>query len=68
MIPREAVQYAPAGSNQPAETYVWVRNGPVWDRRKIVIGVINATTVSIQSGLEPGETVALETPPKPNLT
>ncbi|MEP7365404.1 MAG: HlyD family efflux transporter periplasmic adaptor subunit [Acidobacteriota bacterium] len=68
MVPREAVQYEPGGSNQPAESFVWVRNGPAWDRRKIVVGVVNATTVSIQSGLEPGETVALETPPKQKIS
>lgn len=68
MIPREAVQYSPASGGQPAEQFVWVRNGPVWDRRKIVLGVSNATTVGVISGVQPGEIVALETPPKSNIT
>lgn len=67
-IPREAVHYQPATGNQPAETYVWVRNGPAWDRRKIELGIVSATSVSVRSGLQPGDVVALETPPKPNLT
>lgn len=67
LVPREAVQYGGAGS-QPGEAFVWVRNGGAWDRRKVVVGVSNATTVSIQSGVRPGETVALETPPKMNLS
>ena len=68
MVPREAVHFTPAGENRPAEAYVWVRNGEIWDRRKVVVGVVNPTTVSIQSGVQAGETVALETPPKMNLT
>lgn len=67
LVPREAVQFGGAGS-QPGEAFVWVRNGGAWDRRKVVTGVSNATTVSIQSGVRPGETVALERPPKMNLS
>ena len=68
MVPREAVQYAAAGPGQPPETFVWVRNGVIWDRRKVVVGLSNATTIGIRSGVQAGETVALETPPKMNLT
>ena len=68
MIPREAVQFVSAAAGQPAESFVWVRNGPAWDRRKVVLGVANATTVSVRSGLQPGETVALERPPTVDVT
>src|SRR5262249_11734057 len=43
MVPREAVQYAPAGPKQPAEALVWVRTPPPGGRRKVVAGPVTAT-------------------------
>lgn len=68
VVPREALQYETAGAAQAVEPYVWVRSGPAWERRKVTLGMVTATSASIRSGVKPGEVVALEPPPKANIT
>lgn len=55
-IPRAALQ-GENGSN-----FVYVKNGPQWERRTITIGASNLTHVGVANGLQPGEEVALERP------
>jgi multidrug resistance efflux pump len=44
-------------------SYAFVRNGEVWDRRTVRIGLRNRLMAAVESGLRPGEVVALERPP-----
>ncbi|HZO55215.1 MAG TPA: HlyD family efflux transporter periplasmic adaptor subunit [Bryobacteraceae bacterium] len=55
-IPRSALQ-GDSGSN-----YVFVKNGPTWERRTVTVGVSNLTHVAVSTGLQPGEEVATERP------
>jgi HlyD family secretion protein len=59
LVPREAV-FTDRGS-QP---YVFVRQGPEWQRREVKVGLENYTRVAVQAGLSPGEVIALERPPQ----
>ena len=56
--PRSAIFYDEATKSH----YVYVKNGEIWDRRAVQIGMSNNTLVAIRSGLKPGESVAIEQP------
>lgn len=45
-------------------SYVFVRNGDVWERRPVEVGLVSNLYASIRSGLRPGEIVASERPPE----
>jgi multidrug efflux pump subunit AcrA (membrane-fusion protein) len=47
-----------------ARPFVSVREGEVWIRREIELGLTSYTHAAVRSGLKPGETVALEIPEK----
>lgn len=63
IVPREAIQYE-ASPGEAGAAFVWVRGAKDWERRRVELGLLNHTHASVKSGLRPGETVALETPPK----
>jgi HlyD family secretion protein len=44
-------------------SHVYVQNGSTWEKRQVELGIGNNITVSIRSGLQPGEVVATELPP-----
>lgn len=44
--------------------FVWAQSGQAWTRRDVELGVTNNVAVAVRSGLKPGETVALDAPPK----
>ena len=44
--------------------FVWTQSGQAWTRRDIELGVANNVAVAVRSGLKPGETIALDAPPK----
>jgi HlyD family secretion protein len=44
-------------------TYAFVRDGEVWDRRAVRVGLRNHLNVAVESGLRAGEVVALDRPP-----
>jgi hypothetical protein len=58
IIPREAVfHYREAG-----HPFAWVETGSGWQKRAVEPGLANHVDVSIRSGLNPGERVALSDP------
>jgi multidrug resistance efflux pump len=46
-------------------SYVFVRNGEVWDRRAVRLGLRNNLMTAVESGVRPGEVLALDRPPDP---
>ncbi len=54
LVPQAAVQRGAPG------TYVYVVNGGTVSVRKVTLGPGNATDISIQEGLKPGESVVID--------
>ena len=42
--------------------FVYVKNAAGWERRDVQLGLVNYTSVSVKSGLKPGEVIAAEVP------
>jgi multidrug efflux pump subunit AcrA (membrane-fusion protein) len=64
LVPREAV-FTDSAAGQPS-SYVYVRAADgQWARRNIVVALQSNTRAVVASGVKPGDTVALEPPPKP---
>jgi multidrug efflux pump subunit AcrA (membrane-fusion protein) len=63
---------APAGAvfrDGPGKpSYVYVQTEAGWDRREVQVGMANNISVSIRSGVKPGDVVAMEVPPVENKT
>ncbi len=62
VAPLNSIFYDDAAKNH----FAYVQNGEEWDRRVLQIGTSSNVSVSVRSGLKPGETVALEIPPAQN--
>jgi HlyD family secretion protein len=50
--------------SEQGERYAWVKNGAVFERKEVQIGVADFFSVEVKAGLKAGELVALEPPPE----
>lgn len=51
--------------SEPAgKPFVYVKEGDVWRRREVELGLTSNIDAAVRSGLKPGEVVALEPPPR----
>lgn len=50
--------------DEAARPFVFVREGTVWVRREVELGLTSYTHAAVRSGLKPGEVVALDIPEK----
>jgi HlyD family secretion protein len=57
-IPRESVFADP----EDGSTIAFVRSPQGWEKREVQIGLVNAVTAQVKSGLNPGDVVASEWP------
>ena len=53
-----------AADKSVANTFVYVKEGDVWRRREVELGLTSNIDAAVRSGLKPGEVVALEPPPR----
>lgn len=59
-----SVSLAAVFGEEGERPFVFVREGEIWVRREVELGLVNYTHAAVRSGLKPGETVALEIPEK----
>jgi hypothetical protein len=64
----EQATIAPLGSvfsdGSGKAPFVYVKTQAGWERREVQLGLTTYTSVSVKSGLQPGEIVAAEAPPQ----
>ena len=51
--------------DEAGKPVVFVKQGEIWDRRRVELGLANNLLVTIRSGVRPGEVLASERPPDP---
>jgi multidrug resistance efflux pump len=61
---QDGVNRAPlqAIHEEGGKSFVYVKNGPKWDKREVTLGLKSATHAAVLTGVQPGEELALEKP------
>lgn len=61
---QDNVNRAPLQSifEEGSKQYVYVKNGPNWDKRQVTLGMKTNTYAAVLSGVQPGDELALEKP------